>query len=69
MAEYKALEMFKDLKTGKMYQPGDTYVGDRADELSGSKNKLKRPLIAAVETDKEPEAKPKAKRKKAGPNA
>lgn len=68
MAEYKAIEMFKDLKTGILYNPGDTYTGDRAEELSGSENKLKRPLIAAAQTEAEEPVKPKAKGKKAKAN-
>ena len=62
--KYIVLERFKDIATGALYQKGDVYTGARAEELSGSENRLGRPLIEASETEPKEAAKPKLKSKK-----
>lgn len=57
---YRVIYDFMDLKdNNRIYHVGDTYVGDRFEELSGPDNKLGKPLIEAVG-----EPKPKRRRKK-----
>ena len=69
---YKVIEMFMDLQDGKhLYRVGDvfprkglTVTEERLEELAGSKNRLHKPLIEAVQQENKPKRKTATKSRK-----
>lgn len=69
---YKVIEAFTDLQDGKhLYRVGDafprkglTVTEERLEELAGSKNRLHKPLIEAVQQEDKPKRKTATKSRK-----
>lgn len=67
---YQVLEMFADLQDhNRVYQPGDSFPREgltvspeRLAELAGSDNKRKRPVIAEIQEEPQPEEEQSARK-------